>query len=284
MKNLIKTKLTAIALTASMAAAFIPATATLASAPAPDPNAAVGESLVDPATRQQLTDLYDSVTAFMVIHYDELASDVMSSLDANRNHAYQVLMYGGYEAHAQCISEMRVVLSVAQASLRGTAPDVTAMPEYVIGSSAYNWTHPLLVSADMANTVAAIYANTRNLPPEMVRQQIYGNFVERIYSAALGRSSDAAGRDYWVNSIISGERTADDVIITILQSQEFNGRNLSDEAYVTALYKVFFDRTPDSQGLANWVNALHSGTTRAELVEIFTTTPEWSNICAVYGL
>ena len=284
MKNLIKTKLTAIALTASMAAALIPATAALASAPAPNPNQAIGESLADPATRQSLLDLYDSSTAFLVIHYGQLADDVRISLETNRAHAYQVLMYGGYEAHITCIGDLRCALAVAEASLRGTTPDAAAMPEYVLGSEAYNRTHPLLVSNDIANTVAAVYGNTRNLPPEMVRAELYGYFVDRIYSAALGRTSDQAGREYWVNSIISGERTADDVIITILQSQEFVGRDLSDEAFVTALYKVFFDRTPDSQGLANWVNALNSGVTRAQLVETFTTTQEWSNICAIYGL
>lgn len=283
MKSVLRHKIAAIVLTVAMAIAVTPATV-FASAPAPDPNSATGDSLVDPATRQVLTDLYDSASAFLVIHQGELADDVRIYLETQRAHAYDVLMHGGYEGHNQSISEMRVALCIAQASLTGAQPDPNAEPNYVIGSAAYNRTHPLLVSQDMANTIANIYANTRNLPAEMIQERLLGNFVDRIYVAALGRSSDEAGRAYWVNSIISGERTADDVIITILQSQEFNGRNLSDEAYVTALYKVFFDRTPDTQGLNNWVGVLQSGTSRADLVETITTTQEWHNICSYYGL
>ena len=287
MKTAIKTKIASIALTAVMAVTVVPVTAidSLASAPEPNPNTAVGDSLVDEGTRTVLTDLFDTATAFIVLHYDELPDDVRIYLDSMRTHAYQVLMHGGYEGHYGSIGELRTALNIAQASLNGTQPDPNATPFLVVGTEAYNRTQPVLVSTDIANTTAYIYANTRNLPPEMVRTLIINNFVERIYLAALGRNTDTAGRDYWTNSIISGERTADDVIITILQSREFVGRDLSDEAYVTALYKVFFDRTPDTQGLNNWVNALRSGAvTREGLVRVFTTTPEWANICSYYGL
>lgn len=283
MRRSLLTKLAAMAVTAAMAFAVLPAAA-LASAPAPDPNSAVGDSLVDPDTRQQLTDLYDSASALLAMHGNEMADDVRLYLEGTRSHAYQVLMYGGYEGHYGSIAEMRVSVAVAEANLAGTEPNTLVPPPLVIGTAGYNRTTPLLVSANMANTVATIYATTRNLPPEMVRDQIIGNFVERVYVAALGRNIDPAGRDYWVNSIVSGERTPDDVIITILQSQEFNGRNLSDEAYVTALYQVFFDRNPDTTGLNNWVAVLRAGTSRADLVQTFTTTQEWHNICTYYGL
>lgn len=282
MKHL-RTKIAAIVLTAAMAIAIVPATA-FAAAPAPDPDTATGDSLVDPNTRQVLLDYYDSASAFLVIHQGELADDVRIYLETMRAHAYDVLMHGGYEGHNESIAEMRVALSVAQAYANGRQPDPNAEPEFVIGSEAYNRTHPLLVSQDMANSIAWTYATSRDLPAEMIQQRILGLFVDRIYTAALGRPSDEAGRTYWVNSIISGERTANDVIITILQSQEFVGINLSDQAYVTALYKVFFDRSPDTQGLNNWVGVLQSGTSREDLVRTFTTTQEWHNICSYYGL
>ena len=266
-----------------MSVAIIPSAA-LASAPAPDPGAAVAESLVDDATRKTLTDLYDSASALLAAHGDELAGDVRIYLETMRSQAYDVLMYGGYQGHAESTSNMRVALAIAEANLAGTTANTNAMPDFVIGSSAYNETHPLLVSANMANTIATIYATNRNLPPEMIRVQVLNSFVERIYSTALGRTADTAGRDYWVNGIISGELSADDYAISILNSAEFQGRNLSDEAYVTALYKTFFDRNPDTAGLNNWVTALQSGASRADIVSAFTQSAEWNNICSYYGL
>ncbi|MCR5199707.1 MAG: DUF4214 domain-containing protein [Saccharofermentans sp.] len=283
MNSLIRKKIAAAIVVAAMSVAIIPSAA-LASAPAPDPGAAVAESLVDDATRKTLTDLYDSASALLAAHGDELAGDVRIYLETIRSQAYDVLMYGGYQGHAESTSNMRVALAIAEANLAGTTANTNAMPDFVIGSSAYNETHPLLVSANMANTIATIYATNRNLPPEMIRVQVLNSFVERIYSTALGRTADTAGRDYWVNGIISGELSADDYAISILNSAEFQGRNLSDEAYVTALYKTFFDRNPDTAGLNNWVTALQSGASRADIVSAFTQSAEWNNICSYYGL
>lgn len=237
-----------------------------------------------PEMKQALEDLYDSATALLAMHSDELSTDVRISLETVRGYAYNVMTKGDYNDYISMISDMRVSLAVAIADLNGTTANTNIYPEYVIGTAGYNRSHPLLISSAMATDLAQTYINNRNQLPATVRDQVLGLFVNRIYVAALGRNSEDAGRNYWINSIKSGERSADDVVITILQSAEFNSRNLSDEAYVTALYQIFFDRTPDSQGFTNWVNALKSGASRIDIARAFVVTPEWDNLCSYYGL
>ena len=133
MNSLIRKKIAAAIVVAAMSVAIIPSAA-LASAPAPDPGAAVAESLVDDATRKTLTDLYDSASALLAAHGDELAGDVRIYLETIRSQAYDVLMYGGYQGHAESTSNMRVALAIAEANLAGTTANTNAMPDFVIGS------------------------------------------------------------------------------------------------------------------------------------------------------
>lgn len=273
MKPSFRKKITAIVLTAAMAIAMSPAATMAASG-----------DVVDDATRTYFLDLYDSSSALLSIYYDQLPTDVRTCLECARQDAYAVINTTSLDETNRASSNLRVALRVAESTLAGIPIDTNEAPEFVIGTNRGNVSRAMLTNWDIAGTIGAIYANNRGQSATVVRQQVLGYFVDRIYIAALGRTSDDAGRAYWVNSIMSGERTANDVILTILQSQEFNNRNLSDEAYVTALYTVFFGRNPDTPGLNNWVGVLRSGTSRADLVQTFATTPEWTNTCAYFGL
>ena len=274
MKLSLRKKITAIVLTAAMAIAMSPAASMAASEPA----------RVDDATKNYFLDLYDSSSALLSIYYNQLPTDVRVCLEYARVQAYSVMDSTSLDEVSTASSNLRVALRVAESTLAGIPIDTNSAPEFIIGTNAGNVSRAMLTNWDIAGTIGTIYASNRGAAPTDVRRLVLGYFVDRIYIAALGRTSDQAGRDYWVNSIISGERTANDVIITILQSQEFNNRNLSDEAYVTALYKVFFGRNPDTPGLNNWVGVLRSGTSRMDLVRTFTTTTEWTNTCSYFGL
>lgn len=283
MKLSLRKKITAIVLTAAMAVAMSPA-ATMAAGTGTERKAASESARVDDATMNYFLDLYDSATALLSIYYNQLPTDVRISLEYNRVQAYSVMNSSSLDEVNTASSNLRVALRVAESTLAGIPIDTNSAPEFIIGTNAGNVSRAMLTNWDIAGTIGAIYATNRGAAPTDVRRLVLGYFVDRIYVAALGRTSDQAGRDYWVNSIMSGERTANDVIITILQSQEFNNRNLSDEAYVTALYKVFFGRNPDTPGLNNWVGVLRSGTSRMDLVRTFTTTTEWTNTCSYFGL
>lgn len=238
----------------------------------------------DDATINSLKDLYDSSSAFLAIHSDELAPDVYIALDTARSQAYNSLQReSGY---VEAMSGLRIQLSVAEASLEGRIADTNAAPAPVIGTAAANrlgigtnW-----VSANTANTVATIYATNRNLPADMIRVRVLNNFVERLYSDIFGRPCDQAGRDRYVNDMINGTCTADDVVKSMFASSEFTSRNLSDETFMTVVYRAFLDREPDAQGLNNWVNQLRNGMTRSEIVDYFSTTENWAGICTFYGI
>lgn len=120
------------------------------------------------------------------------------------------------------------------------------------------------------------------LTPEQILEMGVRNLVERLYENALGRRYDVAGRDAWVNLIMHQNGTGSQVIRGIIGSEEFAGRQLSDEEFVITLYSAFFNRVPTASEVANWTAALAAGSTRADIVEAFIASPEWASTCAYY--
>ena len=268
----IKKRLVAVALTVAMAFAAFPA------------GTALANSKVSDQQYQNLCTYYDNATAFLVLYGDKIPADVYAALDTARNNAYPVFEDGDEYAFGIAISDLRMQLSVAQAALMNDPTRANGAPGAVMGTFDGINEGIGILTGDAAVNVAATYSSSRNLPIYMAKSRITGEFVDRIYRSVLGRSSDDAGRQYWVTGIENGTYNPDDVVLTILNSQEFVGRNLNNEQYVTALYQAFLNRTPDSQGLANWVNALNNGASRQDIARGFASSAEWGLICEYYGL
>lgn len=117
-----------------------------------------------------------------------------------------------------------------------------------------------------------------------VASQYVNEFVERMYTKALGRSSDPNGSSFWANQIITGSQTGSEVAFGFFFSGEFKSFNLDNAEYVKRLYRVFFNREYDQSGLDFWVGQLNSGASRESVFNGFAASSEWANICAVYGI
>ncbi|MDZ7837880.1 MAG: DUF4214 domain-containing protein [Actinomycetota bacterium] len=60
-------------------------------------------------------------------------------------------------------------------------------------------------------------------------------------------------------------------------SQEFISKNHSDsEAFVTILYRAFFNRQPDSYGMNAWLSRMKAGQTRS--------SGSWTVFCVLLNL
>lgn len=109
-------------------------------------------------------------------------------------------------------------------------------------------------------------------------------FVERLYNEILGRSADPAGLSAWTDVLYSGKEQGAKVAQGFIGSDELKKRNLSDEAYIRALYRTFFNRDADSGGLAAWKKVLDSGLSRMHVFKGFAESDEFTKICDSYGI
>ena len=109
-------------------------------------------------------------------------------------------------------------------------------------------------------------------------------FVDRFYKEILGREAEARGNNYWNDSLYNGTRAASDVAKGFIFSQEFANRGVSDADYVEILYRAFFDRPGDTGGASYWLNQLSSGASRAQVLDGFLQSQEFSNLALAYSI
>ena len=121
--------------------------------------------------------------------------------------------------------------------------------------------------------------------PDPAKDPSFEDFVERLYTVALGRASEAEGKAFWVDQVVNkGFTGADCARFFLLDAPEFLGRGLTDDQFVEILYKTFFDRESEADGKAYWLGRLASGSPKADVVNDFIESVEWCNVCATYGV
>jgi hypothetical protein len=110
------------------------------------------------------------------------------------------------------------------------------------------------------------------------------SFVTRFYQQCLGRQPDPGGLAGWVNALLNRSITGATVANGFINSPEFIGRNLSNDAYLQVMYKAFFDRDPDPQGYSDWMGQLNSGSSRQYVLAWFVNSTEFANLCTKFGI
>ena len=108
--------------------------------------------------------------------------------------------------------------------------------------------------------------------------------VVRLFNAALGREPDQAGLNFWATAIKNGVSLTS-LADGFIGSPEFASRygsDLSNEAFVTAVYKNTLGRDPDAEGLNFWVSALTAGSSRGQILRDFSESAE--NVQKTAGL
>lgn len=164
----------------------------------------------------------------------------------------------------------------------------TATDTYSLGFDAYSgWG---IVAADRAveRAVEMRYVSGEiPMPPEPEAPDVLPDsaesFVKRLYRYCLDREADEAGLSDWTGRLESGRENGGEVAFGFFFSEELKNRNLSNEEYVELLYRVFLARKPDEEGCADWVSKLENGMSREYVMNGFSASAEFTEICKNCG-
>ncbi len=111
------------------------------------------------------------------------------------------------------------------------------------------------------------------------------HFVTRFYTLCLERNADQAGLYGWVNNLKNKYMNGAQIAEAFIFSDEFVGKNVSDEKYVELLYNTLLGRPSDANGKAGWVGELQGGyMTREGMMKAFIESTEFTGICEKYGI
>lgn len=109
-------------------------------------------------------------------------------------------------------------------------------------------------------------------------------FVERMYQEVLNRTADEPGVRDWVGRLKAGTNTGVQVAEGFLMSEEFLYRDMTNEEYVKIMYRAFFGRDADLDGLKTWTDALANGWTKQRVFAGFANSNEFGNLCQQAGI
>lgn len=103
--------------------------------------------------------------------------------------------------------------------------------------------------------------------------------IVRLYVAAFNRSPDVAGFDFWLGRYQAGT-SLEQIAASFLDSSEFLGdtSGLTDREFITILYHNIFIRDPDQAGMDYWLSELKAGTSRARMLVLFASGPEFKKL------
>ena len=109
-------------------------------------------------------------------------------------------------------------------------------------------------------------------------------FVARCYTAALGRTYDVAGLNYWCGDLVNGTKTPQQVAAGFALSEEAALRYKSNLSFVQMMYKLYFNRDLDDTGRNYWVPKLDNGTSSATVCEDIGNSQEALNYFKTFNL
>ena len=98
-------------------------------------------------------------------------------------------------------------------------------------------------------------------------------FIERFYVNILGRPSDQAGLNGWLEIIQAQSASA--VALGFFNSTEFLSKDLDNRAFLDILYSTLFNRAGDSGGVAGWLELLEAGKLRDMVIYGFLRSAEF---------
>lgn len=103
--------------------------------------------------------------------------------------------------------------------------------------------------------------------------------VLRLYRAFFDREPDIAGASYWIDVYDNGA-SLDDLAWGFAQSEEFRltyGSSVSDEQFLTLLYRNMLGRSPDPSGFAYWLDQMANGLSQSGVVRWVVANQEFIN-------
>jgi ELWxxDGT repeat protein len=115
--------------------------------------------------------------------------------------------------------------------------------------------------------------------------------VTHFYSSILGRVADEGGKAFWdgeadraVSIGIDLNETWFSMAMSFYSSPEYISFGRNQTEFISDLYRTFFNRQPDGDGLTYWTGQLYAGMPRQVALTSFMLSPEFQQFTReIYG-
>ena len=156
----------------------------------------------------------------------------------------------------------------------GTPPTISDDAFTGVTANAYYPANKGWTAADLQN-----YGGELSWMEDLVK-----SFVIRAYRLILDREADEEGLDFYTERLQSRQLSGAQLVSSFMNSPEFTDKKVSNEETVSILYRVMMDREPDPDGLAYHKANLDRGLSYNYVINNFSGSAEFGDICAKSGI
>lgn len=109
-------------------------------------------------------------------------------------------------------------------------------------------------------------------------------FITRLFQGFLGRQPDKGGLDYWSNELYKNNASVSDVVVQMINSEEFKAKKYSNREFVDSIFKGLFGRESDKAGLDYWTKSLNSGNSKEFVLSKMMNSEEFKEYLSGLGI
>lgn len=109
-------------------------------------------------------------------------------------------------------------------------------------------------------------------------------YVARCYEKILKRPADANGLNTWSGKLLDGTCGGAEIVKDLVVSSEFTNKNCPAGEYVEIIYQAMLGRGADPSGKQNWLGQLGEGVSYVYIINGFSGSAEFRDICSSYGI
>lgn len=109
------------------------------------------------------------------------------------------------------------------------------------------------------------------------------DWIDNMYGSVLGRAPDATGRRNWISRAEDGVR-GKNMVEGFFNSAEYRKKNTSDREFVQSCYRGILTRYGSEPEIKHYTDRLAAGATRQQILNSFTGSAEFLNVCNCYGI
>jgi hypothetical protein len=108
--------------------------------------------------------------------------------------------------------------------------------------------------------------------------------VNRFYNDIYGSYPDRDTIEYRVSELESGNASIDDMAKEFILNEDFKNRGLSDEEYISLLYRALLNRKADENGRRYWLNRLNEEDNRDIIFYSFLDSVEYKGLSREFNI
>ena len=182
-----------------------------------------------------------------------------------------------------CFDLRHIYIPKSVRSIYLDAFDFTNIKDICYGGTKEEWNN-ISIGRWFSSDTDFLGNTTIHYADDDIDYEKLNEFVSRLYRNFLKREPDEKGLADWIGALCSGKTTGAKVVSGFVLSPEYKANTLSNEEYVTALYRIVFNRDPDDAGLNAWVAVIENGYTNKKVLAGFVNSDEFDNLCRDLGI